>query len=191
MGTKPLSPLAQLLWFKLMGVANRERWPDSITVSNEEAAALLNVAQRNTVAKARTELTEAGYIEYTPGHKGSPGKYVIRTLCPRYCYAANDAGGSWDTRYPGITEARKMEYETLTAQFWQKYHPGKTPTDTDFDMVYQLVASLEEGTHGEIDPIRRDQLDYAFSAAVKAGVLNWNYINGILDNIRSGDNDNE
>lgn len=191
MGTKPLSPLAQLLWFKLMGVANRERWPDSITVSNEEAAALLNVAQRNTVAKARTELTEAGYIDYTPGHKGSPGRYAIRSLCPRYSHAANEAGGSWDTRYPGVTQARKMEIEALTAQFWQKYHPGKTPTDTDFDMVYQNVASLEADTHGEIDPVRRDQLDYAFSAAVKAGVLNWNYINAILDNIRSGDNDNE
>lgn len=191
MGKKPLSPLAQLLWFKLMGVANRERWPENITISNDEITALLNVAKRDTAAKARKELTDAGYIDYTPGHKGSPGRYAIRSLCPRYYFAANEAGGSWDTRYPGITQARKMEIETLTAQFWQKYHPGKTPTDTDFDMVFQHVASLNPDEEGAIDPERRGQLDYAFEAAVKAGVLNWNYINGILNNIRSGEDDNE
>lgn len=191
MGKKPLSPLAQLLWFKLMGVANRERWPENITVSNDEITVLLNVAKRDTAAKARKELTDAGYIDYTPGHKGSPGRYAIRSLCPRYYCATNEAGGSWDTRYPGITQARKMEIETLTAQFWQKYHPGKTPTDTDFDMVFQHVASLNPDEESAIDPERRGQLDYAFEAAVKAGVLNWNYINGILNNIRSGEDDNE
>lgn len=187
MGKKPLSPLAQLLWFKLMHKANLERWPDYITVSNEELTVLVGVAQRNTVAKARKELTEAGYVEYTPGHKGSPGQYTIRTLCPRYCYAANGAGGSWDTRFPGITQARKMEVEALTAQFWQKYHPGKTPTDADFDMLYQRVASLDPESDHAIDPARVENLEYAFGAAVRAGVLNWNYIDGVLNNIRKGD----
>lgn len=191
MGDNPLSPLAQLLWFKLMCVANRERWPDSIIVSNEELTVLLSVAQRNTVAKARKELAEAGYIDYTPGHKGSPGKYSIRSLCPRYCHASAGAEGSWDTRYPGITQARKMEIESLTAQYWIKYHPGKTPTDADFDMVYQKVASFDPDLDHAIDPVRRKQLDYAFEAAVRAGVLNWNYINGVLNNIRSGGTDNE
>ena len=181
----PLSPLAQLLWYKLIQLENRERWPDSVTVPNQDLLDLVNVAKRDTVAKARTELIEAGYLIYTPGRKGAPGQYTVRLLNKRFRFA--EVPGDELDAYFGMTPEVKAEIEETTAELYGKYLPGYTPTSHDRKCVYEAICiQKNDGSDNwtiEIVGRSRNDLFYAFEAAANANAVNWNYIGGVLRNI--------
>lgn len=185
MRVAPLSPLAQLLWYKLIQLENRERWPDFVTVPNQELTSLVNVAQRNTIAKARTELIDAGYLFYTPGRKGAPGQYTVRLLNQRYRFA-DDPGDELD-QYFGMTPEVKAEIEKITLELFGTYRPGYTPTSHDRKCVYEAICEQKnDGADNwtiEIDYRSKGDLVYAFEAAANANAVNWNYIGGVLRNI--------
>ena len=69
MDRHPLPGTAQLLWYKLMREANRQRWPDSIQLDQKGALQLIG-ASINTFLKARTALSDAGLLEFSQGVKG-------------------------------------------------------------------------------------------------------------------------
>lgn len=181
----PLSPLAQLLWYKLIQLENRERWPDFVAVPNQELTSLVNVAQRNTIAKARTELIDAGYLFYTPGRKGAPGQYTVRLLNQRYRLL--DPPGDELDQYYGMTPEIKAEIERITVELFGTYRPGYVPTSYDRKCVYETICDQKnDGADNwtiEIDPRRKSDLAYAFEAAANANAVNWNYIGGVLRNI--------
>lgn len=185
MRVAPLSPLAQLLWYKLIQRENRERWPDFITVPNQELLDMVNVAKRDTVAKARTELIDAGYLFYTPGRKGAPGQYTVRLLNQRYRFT--DAPGDELDQYFGMTPDVKAEIEKTTLELFGTHRPGYAPTSYDRRCVYETIC--EQKNDGgdnwtiEVDYRRKSDLAYAFEAAANANAVNWNYINGVLRNI--------
>lgn len=185
MRVAPLSPLAQLLWYKLIQLENRERWPDFVTVPNQELTTLVNVAQRNTIAKARTELIDAGYLFYTPGRKGAPGQYTVRLLNQRYRFA--DAPGDELDQYFGMTPEVKAEIEKITLELFATYRPGYAPTSHDRKCVYEAICEQKnDGADNwtiEIDYRSKGDLAYAFEAAANANAVNWNYIGGVLRNI--------
>lgn len=189
MRVAPLSPLAQLLWYKLLQLENRERWPDFVTVPNQDLLDLVNVAKRDTVAKARTELIDAGYLFYTPGRKGAPGQYTVRLLNPRF--RITDAHGDELDQYFGMTPEVKAEIEKITAELFGTYRPGYSPSGHDRKMVFETICNTTKGENDtwsiEVDYRKRSNLFYAFEAAANANAVNWNYIDGVLRNISQGE----
>lgn len=189
MQAAPLSPLAQLLWYKLIQLENKERWPEYITVSNQDLTTLVNVSQRNTIAKARTELVEAGYLFYTPGRKGAPGRYTVRLLNHRF-KNWNKSDCCLD-EYFGMTEEIKDEIIRFTGELYQENLPGYAPTPNDLNWVYSIICIQTQLGDDEwliqIDGRKQSDLRYAFHCAANANAVNWNYINGVLRNMNQGD----
>lgn len=64
MQRQPLPITAQLLWYKLMAFSNRQHWPEWFSVDNERLIAILNASSIKTLRVARTQLEDAGYIQY-------------------------------------------------------------------------------------------------------------------------------
>lgn len=188
MQAAPLSPLAQLLWYKLIQIENRERWPEYVTVSNQDLTTLINVSQRNTVAKARTELVDTGYLYYTPGRKGAPGRYRLRLLNSMYRFT--DKSYNDLDEYFGMTPEIKEQIIRLTAELFAENLPEHTPTGNDLKNVYEVVCNHSKDDEGnwsiEMDGRKKSDLFYAFQCAANANAVNWNYIFGVLKNINLG-----
>ena len=77
--TNHLPSVAQLLWYKLIGLFNKAMWSEWITVDNYRLMALLDVKREATFISYRDKLIEAGLFEYRKGKKGSPNQYKINT----------------------------------------------------------------------------------------------------------------
>lgn len=78
--TNHLPSVAQLLWYKLIGLFNKAMWSEWITVDNYRLMALLDVKREATFISYRDKLIEAGLFEYKKGKKGSPNRYKICTV---------------------------------------------------------------------------------------------------------------
>jgi phage conserved hypothetical protein, C-terminal domain len=78
--TNYLSPLAQLIWYKLLALDNSTGWKEWFTVSNGVLLASTSISSEKTLIKNRDALIEAGLIEYQKGKKGTPNKYKINTV---------------------------------------------------------------------------------------------------------------
>ena len=78
--TNHLPNVAQLLWYKLIGLFNKARWSEWITVDNYRLMALLDVKREATFISYRDKLIDANLFEYQKGKKGSPNKYKICTV---------------------------------------------------------------------------------------------------------------
>lgn len=193
MKAAPLSPLAQLLWYKLIQIENRERWPEYVTVSNQDLTTLINVSQRNTVAKARTELVDTGYLYYTPGRKGAPGRYRLRLLNTKYRYT--DKSYSDLDSYFGMTPEIKDQLIRFTAELFEENLPDHIPSGNDLKNVYETICNQIQDDAGnwsiEIDGRKKSDLLYAFQAAADANAVNWNYISGVLRNLNQGGESHE
>lgn len=188
MQAAPLSPLAQLLWYKLIQIENRERWPEYVTVPNQDLTTLINVSQRNTAAKARTELVDTGYLIYTPGRKGAPGRYTLRLLNSRYRFT--DKSYNDLDEYFGMTPEVKEQIIRLTGELFAENLPDHIPTGNDLKNVYEAICNQNQDDEGnwsiEIDGRKKSDLLYAFQCAANANAVNWNYIFGVLKNINLG-----
>lgn len=68
---------SQLLWYKLMSIANRSGWSEWVSVDNLRLMAAMQMGREATMIKARDELIKAGLIKYQKGKKGTPNKYYI------------------------------------------------------------------------------------------------------------------
>ncbi len=75
--TNTLPSSSQLLYFKLLNVFNRMRWPEYVQLDNLRLMIMLDGASKTTVIKARDNLIEAGFILYQPGRKGVQGRYAL------------------------------------------------------------------------------------------------------------------
>ena len=67
----PLPTAAQLLWYKLMTVANGLFWPEWFTVDNDRLAELINGSKKTAIA-ARSELIDGGFLLFERGVKRQP-----------------------------------------------------------------------------------------------------------------------
>lgn len=63
----------------LVAMLNRERWPDTLAVSDHRMAELTGLSRR-TVAKARQELVEANVVICRAEGQGSQSRWVYRTV---------------------------------------------------------------------------------------------------------------
>lgn len=202
MQRQPLPITAQLLWYKLMAFANRQHWPEWFSVDNERLIAILNASSIKTLRVARTQLEDAGYIQYRKGVKGKPSHYKLNSVDEMESGGDTTALALGEppesaipedfkddiTRYYGYTEQLHLEIKRITQELFEAYLPSQRPTQQDELTVFHFVTSSWSTENGEqemaVDKDKRDLLAYAFDAAQRAGAVNWNYIKGVLRNLQ-------
>lgn len=206
MKRQPLPTTAQLLWYKLMAFANRQRWPEWFSVDNDRLTTILGAGSDQTVRKARQQLIDAGLLIYEKGVKKKPGRYKLVSIAfQEYpdaagssdVYPANDRPGIEGyleddyTRYFGYTEAIGSEIKSVTQELLDAFRPGERATQRDELEVFHKIIDREgtgpEGTVLTVSEEKKALLVYAFEQASLAGAVNWRYINGIYRNMRIRD----
>ena len=206
MKRQPLPTTAQLLWYKLMAFANRQRWPEWFSVDNDRLTTILGAGSDQTVRKARQQLIDAGLLIYEKGVKKKPGRYKLVSIAfQEYpdaagnsdVYPANDRPGIEGhleddyTRYFGYTEAIGSEIKSVTQELLDTFRPGERATQRDELEVFHKIIDREgtgpEGTVLTVSEEKKALLVYAFEQASLAGAVNWRYINGIYRNMRIRD----
>ena len=78
----------------------------------------------------------------------------------------------------GDARARDIASKLLIA------HWGRAPSEIDVDRVHNLIVDYN---HGNITPSEDKEklLEYAFESSSRAGVTNWNYVYGVMSNLRA------
>ena len=76
------------------------------------------------------------------------------------------------------TRARELATELLGK------HWGKSPTEIDVDRVRNLIVEYQGG-NVLISEEKILLLEYAFESSSRACVVNWNYVYGIMDNLKA------
>lgn len=72
-----LSANAQMIWYKLMALANRCGWPEWISIDNIRLMGIAQIANEKSLIEAKKELEKAGFIQYQKGKKNCPCKYKL------------------------------------------------------------------------------------------------------------------
>jgi DnaD/phage-associated family protein len=193
----PLSPLAQLLWYKLMQFSNRLHWPPDFQMDNDRVMNELNVSALQTLINARKELVADGLLEFTPGTRGKPSTYRLLSVealeAPNIQWSDEDTpdafmGGVREdvTAYFGYTEDLGCELAQVVDILWAEYHPGEKPTRGDTFQVFQYIKTQTHNDDGgwtmEFPKEKKELLAYAFDQARQNGKVTWSYINGIYRN---------
>lgn len=202
MDRQPLPALAQLLWYKLMREANRQRWPETFSLDNKTATALIGVTI-HAFTSARKSLEAAGLLQFKQGVKGRPSTY--RLIPPteldalagvRYGAEAPEgvpgylSDGVEDlTLYFGWNEDVGKELARVTREIFASYWPDHSPDDRDRQRVFECIKEQSTSEDGEtvltLSRDRKELLAYAFEQASRAGAVNWNYIYGVLRNLEA------
>lgn len=78
--THYLSTNAQLLWYKLMALANKSGWAEYVQVGNHGLIELIQAGSENTLIRARNQLIQNGLLIYEKGKKGSFNKYCLMSI---------------------------------------------------------------------------------------------------------------
>lgn len=196
----PLSPNAQLLWYKLMQLCNSLRWAEEFRVDNDRLMELLNVKSFHTLNAARKELQEDGLIAFTPGKKGAPSTYHMVSVSDlegpdlSFLEEEPDEGAFLCTireditSYFGYTEALGMELEVIAGKLWDEFFDGQKPTKSDIRKIFFCIKQqtrFEDGTWEMRFPEeKKEMLAYAFDQARNNGTVRWNYVEGIYKNWR-------
>lgn len=195
----PLSSNAQLLWYKLMELANVLRWPDEFQLDNKRMMEMICQKSKPISIAARKELVDDGLIVFTPGVKGKPSTYHLNSvdalegpyIPPGPPEEENFLAEVKDdiTTYFGYTEALGQELREITEKLWLEFYPKQNPTPDDVRKVFYYI---KEQTHHEdgqwtmtFPEEKKELLAYAFDQARTQGKLHWGYIGGIYDNFRA------
>ena len=154
----PLSMAAQLLWYKLMDLANSLRWPEHFSLDNSRLCTMINTKSRTTTIAARQELIDGGYLDFTPGIKGRPSTYHLRSVeeMEGWQPPPDDLEGDFlaefkedPTSYFGYTEALGVELAETTAHLWAEFFPGKTPGPYDEKRTFFQIMVQSQNEDGE------------------------------------------
>lgn len=163
--TNSLPPAAQLLWYKLMHVANGTGWREWFGVDNQRAMWLIRTRDEKTLIRNREKLIQSGLIRYKRGSKGKPSQYKIVTLTgdmPAYVPVEQPAQVAVkkpiqsEPMYPDIdkpqTKYKKnnmnnkvRDHESFDA-FWQVYPKkvGKKDAYKAFTKLQPTAAQLAQ-----------------------------------------------
>lgn len=195
----PLSGMAQLLWYKLMHLANSLRWPEEFRVDNDRLKDMICVSSRHTLYAARKELVDAELLIFTPGTKGKPSVYRLCSVDAKELPECLGRGSDWGpdsflyvvkediTTYFGYTEALGLELREITEAIYKEFFPGQTPTSGDIREVFFSIMQQEKTEDGQcvmsFPEKRKELLAYVLEQARKQGKLNWGYVAGIYKNM--------
>lgn len=193
----PLSPIAQLLWYKLMQFSNRLHWPEDFQIDNKRLMAEINVSALHTLIAARQELVEDGLLTFTPGVRGRPSIYQLLSVemlegahpelstendTEDFLYEIKDD----ITGYFGYNEALGKELQQTVEAIWKEFLPGEKPSEADAREVFNYIYTQDRQEDGTVimsfPRERKEMLAYAFEIARKKRAINWKYIGGIYQN---------
>lgn len=73
----------------------------------------------------------------------------------------------------------REEAEKLIVKYW-----GRPPTNVDVEHVRSLIIGFANGTI-IVSNDRIELLEYAFECSASANVVNWNYINGVIERLKA------
>jgi len=74
--THPLSPPAQVLWFRLLGVFNRAFWPPEVTIDRRRMQALCALGEKAYI-KAAAELSDSGLVTCEAGERAGAWRFSM------------------------------------------------------------------------------------------------------------------
>jgi hypothetical protein len=77
--TQMLTHVQADLYFTLLSIANRARWPSPLSIPNSTIIGTCQIC-RTELHRQRLNLVEMGLIEYSKGRKGTAGLYIIVPL---------------------------------------------------------------------------------------------------------------
>uniref|UniRef100_A0A7C5Z933 DnaD domain protein n=1 Tax=Caldicellulosiruptor owensensis TaxID=55205 RepID=A0A7C5Z933_9FIRM len=103
--TNSLSPLAQLLWYKLASIKNRLTKTEWFSISNQELMTKTCILSEHTLIEARNELKRAGLIDFVSGKKGQPTLYKLNPI------------SNLSREKPAENTVQKMHCKKYTANF--------------------------------------------------------------------------
>ena len=89
--TRGLPMVAQVLWYKLMFVANKCGWCEWVGVDNQRLMWMIGTTSKHTLMRARDALIEAEMIEYRKGKKGKPSMYKLLEISEQRIFGADMA----------------------------------------------------------------------------------------------------
>ena len=193
----PLSPMAQLLWYKLMQFSNRLHWPEDFQIDNRRLMAEINVSALHTLIAARQELVDDGLLTFTPGVRGRPSIYRLQSVdALEGAYPVISGGDDTEdflyevkddiTTYFGYTEALGKDLQQTTEAIWKEFLPGEKPSEADAREVFFYIYAQDRQEDGTVvmtfPKERKEMLAYAFEIARKNRAINWAYIGGIFQN---------
>ena len=107
----PMSPAAQLLWYRLMHCANKKRWPERFSCRSLDIALSMGVSEK-TVQRARKELIDKGLIQYSSGVGRKCGEYILLSIGGHF---------SGTTDHPEWTKPAKKEKNQKKEIYNNKY----------------------------------------------------------------------
>jgi DnaD/phage-associated family protein len=130
---RSLSDGAFRLYFTLLDLANKHRWPEELVVPNQKISAKFD-AERSKLFRCRDRLISEGLILYRKGYKGTAGKYII---VPLY-----DEGGNI---YPAYETSCKFGTNNATNNAIN----STTYNATDSENIYKKKKENENGKINE------------------------------------------
>lgn len=175
---------AQLLWYKLISLANRSNWAEWIEVDNGRLAGMLGI-HRNSVISARDKLVEKNFIEYQRGKGRGIGRYKIISLMHKNS-ATTCASTCASNCAEGVKKEKKQKKEIINNNII------KTKTETEIktaavvkayhDNIGFVSPAIFEKICAWLDDVDESLIIYAIEQAVFNNKPNWQYINAILNN---------
>jgi len=186
---------AQLLWYKLISLANRSNWAEWIEVDNGRLAGMLGI-HRNSVISARDKLVEKNFIEYQRGKGRGIGRYKIISLMHKNNASTNDlmhknsattcASTCASNCAEGVKKEKNQKKEIINNNII------KTKTETEKktaavvkayqDNIGFVSPAIFEKICTWLDDVDESLILYAIEQAVFNNKSNWQYINAILNN---------
>ena len=195
---------AQLLWYKLMCLANKSNWAEWIEVDNGRLAGMLGI-HRNSVISARDKLVERNFISYQRGKGRGIGRYKIHSLMRKSNASTNDLMHKNSASSCASTCASNCASNCAEEQKKEKKQKKekdilinnniinfKTKTETKDNAAAVVKAyqdnigfvspAIFEKICAWLDDVDKSLIIYAIEQAVFNNKPNWQYINAILNN---------
>lgn len=182
--TVRLAGNAQLLWYKLMSLANKSNWSEWIEVDNGRLESMLGCGNKALI-RARDKLIEKKFIEYQRGKGHGVGKYrIISLMCQKD--TTNDTSVDTSVDTSTAKKEKKQKKEIINNNII------KTKTETENsaaavvkayqDNVGFVSPAVFEKICAWLDDVDESLIIYAIEQAVFNNKSNWQYINAILNN---------
>lgn len=198
------SPNVKNLFIHMLLRANYEDgyWDGRKIPRGSFVSSIGNLAEETglTVDEVRTALKKLLEEEVT---KQSTNKYSIYTVVNYELYQdvsqSNPKQNPSNAQtipnlFPTIEQRNKENKETniydgdsracdIAVKLFNSYWDRK-PSEDDIDRVWNLISDFDRGNVC-VSEDKEQLLEYAFRSSASANVRNWNYIVGILDNLRA------
>lgn len=171
----PISATAYKMLMKLYHIANRERFPERIAVSNRVLMSMVGCSE-DSLSRARNQLIQTGRIDYKGQKKATP-VYTMHYFSGKNNLGYNSNIAGYRDENPQISGINQGINRGITADINQGINQGYTAGYTGDIYINKNILR-------ENDDIYIRQL--AERIAEKNGHAgNQAYINGIIRNIRT------